>query len=677
MVAVVGVGVGDPDAAMWLNGLGVTFPAIADTTWTVTNQYWNASSSSYPQNAIVGRDEIVHDSFTGLHDEATLEGHLLNVIWMRDPVDIELVMDVSGSMNSPAPSDPGGDAKLLLMQRAANIVVNYLASNGQTNDRMGLVWFESDVRDYTAPGGAKLVPVQANEAILRAEINASTTGGCTAMGAGLQTAFNTLVSEGLQDRFAILCTDGMQNVDPMVTKVGSHYEIIDGGGYCAAHSSVAPVPGTNITTYNTRVHTIGVGITAIYATVLQEVADQTGGFYTGTDDPETDLDLLYMVDLCHCMAGGSPKISFHRVGIFRQEECYAEEHFFVNRTTRKITVILTWQQAQGCDLTFWLYGSDGRRLDLHRQMKCFGDHCLATVHLPANFGEKQWSHVGQWRLVIRGETTGGKADYHAFVICEDREVKFRLEIPRRVYEVGDYLPVRVLLQASGLPIVNLQDIRLETAYHRLSVSEAVSQFAYSTRDTDVCRESVASRLENKIAAMQVDAKFRDLLRPVRSLKSLASGDLKCSIEDKSAVVPIKLSRPGLHTFKIDTFCEVEGNGPVARTDVVSVMVGPGRPSKEKTVLRDLVIKDKDRSGLLAIITPKSEAGFLFGAGLADKIDVKVSGNKHDVKITDLLDGTYHVEITRPQQTKPESAVDRKKTKMSILFEGVLLWQTAL
>lgn len=678
MVAVVGVGAGDPDAATWLNGLGVTFPAIADTTWTVTNQYWNSSSSSYPQNTIVGRNEIVQDSITGLHDEATLEGHLLDVIWMRDPVDIELVMDVSGTMADPAPSDPGGDPKLLLMQRASNIVVNYLADNGQSGDRMGLVWFESDISEYTAPGGGKLVPVQANEATLRTEIDGSTTGNCTAMGAGLQTAFNMLVDEGVQDRFAILCTDGMQNVDPMVTKVGGHYEIIDGGGYCAPHSSVAPVPGTNITTYNTRVHTIGVGISAGYSTLLQEVADQTGGFYTGSDDPETDLDLLYMVDLCHCMAGGSPKISFHSIGSFHEEKCYAAEHFFVNRTTRKITVILAWQQAQGCDLTFWLYGPDGKRVDLHRQMKYFGDHRLATIYLPASFQEKQWAHVGQWRMVIRGEMTGGSADYHAFVVCEDRDVKFRLEIPKKVYEVGDYVPLRVLLQVSDRPIPKLHDIRLESASSRLPVAEAISQFAFSTRnDNDCLKKPAAGRLKEKVTAMQADARIRKLLRPVRKLNSLAGGDLKYTIEDNGAVVPIKLSQPGLHTFKVDAFCEVEGNGPVARIDVVSVMVGPGRPSKEQTVLRDLVVKDKDRSGVLAMLTPKSEAGFLFGAGLAEEIDVQVSGDKHDVNIEDLLDGTYHVEITRSQRTKPGAAADRKKTKVSILFKGVLLWQTAL
>ncbi len=677
LVAVVGRNDTDPDAATWLNGHGVTFPAIVDSSWTVTNQYWNPSSSSYPQNSIIGRDQIVRDSITGLHDYAYLEGRLLDVIWMRDPIDIELVMDVSGSMASPSPSDPGGDPKLLLMKRASNIVVDYLAENGQSQDRMGLVWFESDVRTYTAPGGGRLAPVQANEVTIRNEIDSSVTGNCTAMGAGLQTAFETLTDESIQTRFGILCTDGMQNVNPMVTKVGGRYEIIDGGGFCAPHSSVAPVPGTNITSYNTRVHMIGVGITAGYSTLLQEVADQTGGFYTGTDNPEVDLDLLYMVDLCHCMAGGSPKISFHRIGSLSKEECFAEEHFFVNRTTRKITVILSWQQAQDCDLSFWLYDPDGKKVDLHNKMKHFEDRCLAAIYLPSNFQEMQWAHVGQWRMVIRGEVKGAKADYHAFVICEDREVKYRVEIPRKLYEVGDYVPVNVLLNVSEQAVFKLHDIRLETAYPRVPVAEALSRFVFFPRSAVNSRvEPAAARLREKVAAMQANASFSSQLQSVREIRSLAGGDLKYNIENRCAVVPIKLSRPGLHTLKVEVFCEVEGNGPVARTDVVSIMVGPGKPSKQKTILRDLAVSEKDRSGVLAMITPRSESGFLFGAGLADEFDVKVSGHKCDVNISDLLDGSYHVEIARSLPAKPGVAADRKKTKISISFKDVLIWEGA-
>ena len=172
--------------------------------------------------------------------------------------------------------------------------------------------------------------------------------------------------------------------------------------------------------------------------------------------------------------------------------------------------------------------------------------------------------------------------------------------------------------------------------------------------------------------MQSDSRFRSLLKPVREVKSLAGDDLRCTIEEVGAVAPIQLNRPGLHTFKVAAFCDVEGNGPVSRIDVVSVMVGPGRPSMKQSSVKDLVIKEKDSRGVLVMITPKSEGGFLFGAGLADEIDVKVSGHKHEINITDLLDGTYHVEIIRIGK-----AVEAIKSKISIVFKDVLLWESTI
>lgn len=662
---------GDTDPSVWLAGGGVTFPAIHDPTWAIVNLYYSAEG--VPENFIIGRDEIIHDRLLGLHSETIMEGHLLDVIWMRDPVDIEMVMDISSSMNSSPAGSPGGDSKLLLMQRSANIVVNYLTDNGQSNDRVGLVWFQDDVEEYASVGGDKLLTAQLNEATLRAEIDGTTAGGCTAMGAGLQTAFSTLSAEGIQSRFAILCTDGMQNVDPMVTKVGTHYEIIDGGGYCAPHSSVAPVPGVDIVSYDTRIHPISVGITASYATLLQEVADLTGGFYTGTNDPDTDLDLLYMVDLCHCMSSGSPKISNHAIGTLHEKECSSEELFYVNRTTRKITAILSWQKAQAADLTFWLYDPNGSRVNLSPHMRYFEDHCLATIYLPSNFKEKNWWHVGRWRMVIRGETTNGSADYHAFVLAEDNEIHFNLKIPRKVYEVGDYLPVQLLLY-NGKKIINrLKDIRIESAIPRMPVAEALASVAFTLKEISPKEKMIEGRLKEKLSAIQADTKLGKQLRPIRKFSSLADGNLTSSIQNQVAMVPIQLNRPGLHTFKVEAFCEVEEQGPVARTDVVTVMVTPGKPSLKQSLVREIKIQDNKRNGALGMITPKSESGYLSGPGLADQFEVRVSDPKYNVHIEDLLDGTYHVEVVRKEE-KTKAPKKKRKSAVTVKFCKVELWK---
>ncbi|GAH21510.1 unnamed protein product, partial [marine sediment metagenome] len=116
--------------------------------------------------------------------------------------------------------------------------------------------------------------------------------------------------------------------------------------------------------------------------------DKTGGFYKGTNDPENDLDLIYFIDVCNCMAGGSPSILYHNIDSFSEEEYKKEEIFYVNSSVRKITAILSWKKSQESNFKFWLYSPDGALLDLHTEMKLYENHCMATIYLPKRKDKK-------------------------------------------------------------------------------------------------------------------------------------------------------------------------------------------------------------------------------------------------------------------------------------------------
>ena len=271
----------DPAAAqVWLAGMGITFPVLQEDG-TIFDSY-ATGTNLLPQLYIINRNQIIHYSHLQEEFETEIEGHILDAIYSRDPVDIEMVMDVSDSMNY-APS--GGDSKLIMMKQAAKMVLDFLHDHGQAEDRTGLVWFTDNASEYTNAIGEKLVPVVSNWMDQKIRIDSQATGNCTAMGGGLQTAFDAL-SSSIQKRFAILLTDGMQNIEPKVTKVGSHYEIIDSGGWlCGGHSSTTAHPGVDINTYQTQIHTIGVGITATYASLLQEPRKCYGWHLSGDERP--------------------------------------------------------------------------------------------------------------------------------------------------------------------------------------------------------------------------------------------------------------------------------------------------------------------------------------------------------------------------------------------------------
>ncbi len=651
---------------------GATYPAILDTASTFSA--YSPSQGGVPHNYIIGRDMVIRKDLLGETPEDVLRGHLMDVIYMRHPIDLELVMDVSDSMNDSPPSDPGGDHKLALMKQAATMITDFMKDHGQTDDRMGLVWFTDDASEYQNTLHQKLLPVPANWADLRGQITAHGTGMYTAMGAGVQKALETLAPSAHQ-RFMILCTDGMQNIEPKVTPVGTHFEIIDSGGWVAgAHSSVPAHPGVDIASYNTRIHTIGIGIEATYAGLLNDLAHATGGFYRGTNDPDHDLDLIYFLDLCNCMAAGSPAVVHHGVGRLQPGECEASEYFCLNRSVRKISVMLSWKSSEGSDLAFWLYTPDGTLLHLGQEMQLFENHCLATIYLPKSQNGASPAHAGQWRMAIRGESGHSGAGYHALAVAEDRDVHFHLGIPDKIYEVGDLLPIKVRLTESEKPVLKIKDIIMETAQLPLPPAELCARYTAATSQffqlaAAWSRRYTENPLALKLRAMASDPKIRKLLKPVRKQSTLLEGSLTCQATDKEIILPVLLKQPGLVSYKVTVVCETPNSGPICRTDMVSVHVGPGRAVSGQTRISLVEINEKENGGALFYITPKNEYGQLLGPGVEQEFRVEAGHQDVRVSVEDLLDGTYRLEVS--------TVGHKRKTPAKIMLKGQVLWNNEL
>jgi hypothetical protein len=593
-------------------------------------------------------------------------------VYLRNPVDVEMVMDVSDTMNYPSPADPAGDTKLAMMKQATTMITDFLKDHGQSDDRMGLVWFTDDASEYQNGLGQKLLPIQANWTDLKAQITAQETGVCTAMGAGMQKAFDTL-SASTNQRFAILCTDGMQNIEPKVEAVGGHYEIIDSDGWlCGGHSSVAAHPGTDITSYNTRVHTIGVGITATYASLLQDIANATGAFYRGTDDPSVDLDLIYFLDLCNCMAGGSPAVVHHSAGTLISRACEAVEEFQLNRSARKISVLLSWKKSQGSNLTFWLYAPDGSLLDLQGAVKQFENYTMATVYLPKQQDGKTLAHVGQWRMIIRGETHGPSADYHAMVIAEDQELKWHVDFPRKMYEVGDILPIRLRLAELKRPITKVNEITMEMAHLRLPLTEILPEYRISHYELRKREKSGKSRKEPlllKLEALESDWRHREALKPVRTNLSMQKGSLECKINKEEIIIPVVLKQPGFCSFKIAIHCETAENGPVSRVDLVSVHVSAGSADPKQSRV-SLFERTEGGPGAQLRIVPRSEKGHLLGPGLSHEFKAMLGKEPLALDVEDLLDGGYQLEFISMAKEQEKA----KRGPVRILFQNKLIWE---
>ncbi len=141
------------------------------------------------------------------------------------PKDGFLALDCSGSMNPLISVEVLDDLlnvvysdathnRLYYMQESAKAFIDAWDQNSGPNDQIGIVTFKSGATlDHS------LIPLTANAATLKTEIDALTAGGCTAMGPALTFCLDQLnhtTSDLTRKRSAFVFTDGKQNRNPLL-----------------------------------------------------------------------------------------------------------------------------------------------------------------------------------------------------------------------------------------------------------------------------------------------------------------------------------------------------------------------------------------------------------------------------------------------------------------------------
>jgi hypothetical protein len=310
-------------------------------------------------------------------------------------------------------------------------------------------------------------------------------------------------------------------------------------------------------------------------------------------------------------------------------------------------------------------------------MCAFDTYRKATVYLPKEDGDRKIPHVGQWRMVIRGETSNGRADYHAMIIGEDREIKAVFDYPRKLYAVGDLVPLRVrVAENNGKHALKFSDIHMEVTEPRVPLAELLQRLRMSSFELNRMMagrgggaESVEARLYAKLRALERAPSMRESLKPARRSLSLREGTLQCEFSDGAATIPYAIQKPGLHGFRITAWLEGRESGPVCRTDYLSLVAEPGSPDKSKSSVVVSRLKEEKFTGFVAMLTPRNEKGNLIGPGRAKDITVLVGGKAGASSVEDQLDGSYRVEI--PEKGK------EPKGSIAVRMGNVTLWEESI
>ncbi|MCP4677456.1 MAG: VWA domain-containing protein, partial [Deltaproteobacteria bacterium] len=274
----------------------------------------------------------------------------------RKPVDAVLALDRSGSMNGNPPSG-ASESKIAILKDAVGLFMDVWEANLLPNDRIGVTDFASDVTQYSHTEGTtttKLVPLETHATEVRSYVDSLSTGGFTCIGGAAAVSLDELAASTL--RHIILFSDGMQNYNPVIADEAyspeleirtvssaevDDYELVNS---IAGDSGVPPKPGQSLHSFDTRIHTIGVGLSGDpWSALMSRIASRTSGAYFETPAPEADLQNFYLNVLLELFKGASPQLVQHSSGVYDPNGDTVENSCCINSSAQWLTVALTWQ----------------------------------------------------------------------------------------------------------------------------------------------------------------------------------------------------------------------------------------------------------------------------------------------------------------------------------------------
>lgn len=580
----------------------------------------------------------------------------------RQPVDIGLVLDKSGSMAAPAcPS--GCASRWEVLTDAVELFGAVWGAVTDAEDRIALTYFDTTVDQFMS-GGEPLVNVQSSLSSLMSDVRAKSPSQLTAMGGGLQTTIGVL-GDDTRPRHIVLFSDGMQNVNPKVRRIEDgadfHLEISDDPD-TPTSSGVAPTsPATRLDgQLGITVSAVAIGSTDDYLQRLEEIAAATGGLSRFTPAPDDDLRRFFVEELVHVLGAYSPQIAARRRGTVGNDQ-QAIENVVVNATPTRI--VFSLDHVRGGDLQLWISkgGVDVTGL-MHETKGKF--YRVLALDLPAAApGAATVLPGGQWKATIVGKP--GTA-YDLTVIVDDPVLKYGVTVGGAQTRASEPLQLGVRLTWAGRPVTDASSVTARVIGPGQSIGNLLSTNATPAIPPGYVFEPNSTPVQQKLELLlQQPEHFGSLMASPFDVRLSSNGDGTYSGSYA------RTDEPGTYRVEFEIAGDHPDLGQYRRFESVTTVVEFGRAVLDRSDLRFTRI---DPSGTLDRVQlefrPRDARGNYLGPAYGHRIDVAVQGpGSPDVgSIEDLADGTYRVPIRFPEGSDP---VVRIEVLDAPLYEGPL------
>lgn len=573
----------------------------------------------------------------------------------RDPVDLLIVLDISGSMLSQA--CPTCDPKLDVLKESVEIFLQLWKGLAVEDDRIGIVYFRTNVDAYEDGGEVLLSAIEEIDILIKDIVGQNTTGSqLTAMGGGLQFAINEL-TDASRPRNIILFTDGMQNVNPGVVFPGLTIE--DGVFSINSNVNATPVATELDLDLDIKVNTIGVGATSSFESQLADIAKGTDGVSKITIAPDEDLRQFFVEELVDVLRDFSPQLVGYRKGSFSNTR---SEAFSINPSAKEVVFKVSYKTQDEVAVSILNRGQDVTQFaEITRgrfyQIFSFPFERLLLLN--------DGSFDGSWEVQM--QTGQNPINYEIAVVVDEPSIDYVLSIEEGPFKVGDAIKLRAEILVDSFPITENITVTATLDRPRLGLGTVLSTSVISNAQSFNFEPNNITLGAQKLFQIQQNPNLINRLQTERSTINFSTS----SDQAFEAVVP-NVTIPGTYTVTFTINGEHPSGGVLERTEKRSIIVRFSQFDLDASN----VLVNRQALGESTIwtwtFTPRDIHGNYLGPDYGNLLQIS-SENGNIQNLKDLGDGTYVFEIRTGSNQRPTVRVGLYD---EVWFDGLIPDETS-
>lgn len=572
-----------------------------------------------------------------------------DVMTMRQPVSIDLVFDVSGSMSLPLqPSVPANGTRLQGLKHAAQLMLKNLGmtamATGVRPDKVGAIFFSAQAAS-APPLQVATAPAVAS---VETEVDAQSPNSTTSIGAGLAAAAKSFDADGSPNlRFALLFSDGDENTAPL----------LDPGHKCALPNGTLPGNPDPATTFVCPVATgalTGCGV-RLLKSIAETYCDKQYMYVSDGNSPSIlDANAYFMQFLAKAQQGDKFELVRDIRGTL-PPGAPKTETFVANDGDLSLRVSIAWPGLPERFLRnpkFHLIAPDGTVIDDGFTLEERGSS-VTSLTFPSGTAAHAVRPGGTWKVVFDdwASASGGSwvPLYQILVVADSPKIATAASTPATDPGTGEPIDLEVRMTDGGKVIAGANVVAALSG-PGAGFGDIVSKAA--TPPATLTGDPAGSPARAKIDALMADPAFAALL----AQKELPSVLLTAGADGVYRGSFGGATKEGHYQFAL-----VEQGpssvGAFERTQRLSVYVRP-KPDAGRSDLK-LLSSVRNPDGTLDVTlgaTVRDRFGALLGPGYGNAFQIDASAGTVVTPLADKLDGTYEITYRLQPGTDPTFTV---------------------